>query len=108
MATRHSCTSSGSIEVMVEGSSVTVTMRSVGEKTCGDSKALPVQPDRNRAAVRCQPFGRRQRNGRTGEGGKRAGVAAEHGGALHEIEHAKSRGEAGRARRRQHVVGAAD
>src|SRR3569623_3687540 len=101
MAMRHSCTSSGSIEVMVVGSSVTATIRSVfGSKTCGVRAMLPIEPDRDGAAVRVQTlgFGELARGGR--ELCQRRRIAPQNRRALHEIEDPEARGVAGRPRRR--------
>src|SRR3569623_10442 len=102
MAMRHSCTSSGSIEVMVLGSSVTVTIRSVfSSKTCGGrAMVLPIEPYRDGAAMRGEPLRLRQGDGRRRQLGQRARVAAEQRRAIHEIEDTEARGVAGRARGR--------
>src|SRR5690349_1714988 len=103
---RHSCTSSGLIEVMVEGSSVTATIRSVfGSKSY---TPLPVEPDRDRPAVRVETFRGRERHSGFAQRRERGRIAAEDRGAFHEVENAEARGEARRARGRQDVVAAAD
>src|SRR3954467_4103710 len=109
MAMRHSCTSSGSIEVMVLGSSVTATIRSVfGSKTCGVRAMLPIEPYGHGAAMRVEPLGLRERDRGRCELGQRRRIAAKDRGALHEIEHAQTRGEARRPGGRQNVVRATD
>ena len=58
--------------------------------------------------MRFEPLGLPQRDSRGPERLKRACVAFEERSALHEVEDAEARGEAGRARGREHVVRAAD
>src|SRR3569623_619593 len=101
MAMRHSCTSSGSIEVMVLGSSVTATIRSVfGSKRCGVRGMLGIEPDREGAAVRVESLGFGKLDGVGRELCQRGRIAAQDRGALHEIEDTEARGIAGRPRRR--------
>src|SRR3569833_2484392 len=101
MAMRQSCTSSGSIEVMVLGSSVTVTIRSVfSSKTCGVRAMSAIEPDRDGAAVRVEPFGFGEPDCGRGQLGQRGRIAAQDRSALHEIENAEARGIARRTGRR--------
>src|SRR3569623_103157 len=102
MAMRHSCTSSGSIEVMVLGSSVTATIRSVfSSKTCGvRAMVFPIEPYRAGAAMRGTPLRLGQSDGGGGEFRQRTGTATEQRRALHEIEDTEARGVTGGARRR--------
>ena len=64
------------------------------------------EADGDGAAVRVEALGGRQRHGGGRQGCQRAPVELEDRGALHEVEHAEPRGEAGAAGGRQHVVGA--
>src|SRR3569623_954368 len=102
MAMRHSCTSSGSIEVMVLGSSVTATIRSVfSSKTCGvRAMVLPIEPYRDGAAMRGKPLRLGQSDGGGCEFRQRTGIATEQRRALHEIEDAEAGSIAGRTRGR--------
>ena len=58
--------------------------------------------------MRFEPLGAGQRHGGGRQRGERLGVELQERRALHEVEHAEAGGEAGAARRRQHVVGAGD
>ena len=58
--------------------------------------------------MRIEPFGFGERDRGGAERAQLVGPAFEDRGALHEVEHAEPGREAGRARGRQHVVGAAD
>src|SRR3569833_1805565 len=102
MAMRHSCISSGSIEVMVLGSSVTATIRSVfSSKTCGvRAMVLPIEPYRDGAAMRGKPLRLGQSNNNECKFRQRTGIATEQRRALHEIEDTEARGVTGGARRR--------
>ena len=55
-----------------------------------------------------QPLGARETHGGRSDRGKRGFVAADEGGAFHEVEHPESGGETRAAGGRQNVVGAGD
>ena len=67
-----------------------------------------IEADRHRAGVRGKSLRFAERDRCGAERAQLLGSAFEHRSALHEIEHAETRREARRARRRQHVVGAGD
>src|SRR5271156_5583593 len=71
-------------------------------------QVLRFEPHRDRARMGLERFGFTERYGRGPERRERLRVAFEDRGALHEVEHAETRGEPGRARGRQDMVRAAD
>ena len=68
-----------------------------------------IETDRNRSRMTLQPSERPRARSRPGRAPAELSCAAfQDRGSLHEVKYAKARREAGGARRRQHVIGAAD
>ena len=107
IATARSCSTSGVERPIDSSSSTSISLALV----CGRRPAC--QPYRlsriaTERAMRVEPFGLGQRDRRRRQRRNCSGAELQDRGALHEIEHRQAGREARRARRRQHVVGAAD
>src|SRR5581483_10681196 len=109
-ATLRSCSMLGLPRPIEASSKVMATSLALelGSNSGGSNMAsrLVAQADGDRAAMRLEPLGAGERHGGGGEARQRVRAEPQDRRALHEVEHAQARGEAGAARRRQHVVGA--
>src|SRR4051812_39015257 len=89
-------------------SSLTETRRCLLAGLAGLIASSLVEPDRDRARMSGETFGLAERDRGGTQRAQLIRAAFEQRRALHEVEHAQTRREARRTRRRQHVIGARD
>src|SRR3712207_719692 len=104
----RSCSWSGLPRPMEASSRVTATSRhrSFASLAIPPPLALQVQADRDRPRMTLQPLRPPEGDGGGAERPQGAHIAFQDRASLHEVKHAKARGEPGRAGGGQNVVGA--